>query len=213
MNSAAHFEAKHLGVCDYLETAERMKLFTEQRGESTVDEIWFLQHPPVFTQGQAGKAEHLIAPGNIPVIKTSRGGQVTYHGPGQLVIYPLLDLRRRGLGVRQLVTRLEQSMVESLAHYGIEAHAKADAPGVYVTQVFDQGPETRKIGSVGLRVSRGCSYHGISLNVAMDLEPFTRINPCGYSGLKMTQIQEFVDEIELEQVARQMEIALRSQLA
>ena len=189
-----------------------MKAFTETRDESTQDEIWFLQHPPVFTQGQAGRPEHVLAPGDIPVVQASRGGQVTYHGPGQLVVYPLLDLRRRGIGVRQLVTLLENSMVELLAGQGVEAHAKPDAPGVYVNADFEGRPETRKIGSVGLRVSRGCSYHGISLNVAMDLEPFSRINPCGYAGLHMTQSSELGGSDSVDQVARDLEQILRIQL-
>lgn len=158
--------------------------FTNQRTPETLDQFWLVEHPPVFTQGQAGKAEHLLFPGDIPVVQTDRGGQVTYHGPGQLVAYPLLDLRRLNFGVRELVTRIEQTIIATLAHYGIESAAKADAPGVYVNG--------DKIASLGLRVRRGCSFHGLALNVAMDLAPFQRINPCGYQGLAMTQIQNLI---------------------
>lgn len=161
-----------------------MRTFTDTRDEHTQDELWFTEHPPVFTQGQAGKPEHLLSPGDIPVVQTDRGGQVTYHGPGQMVAYPLLNLRRLHLGVRELVTQLEQSVVQCLARWGIEAAAKADAPGVYV-----QG---QKVASLGLRVRRGCSFHGVSLNVDMDLAPFLRINPCGYNGLQMTQVNALV---------------------
>ncbi|MCI0356600.1 MAG: lipoyl(octanoyl) transferase LipB, partial [Acidobacteria bacterium] len=149
-----------------------MRAFTDTRTAVTADEFWCLEHPPVFTQGQRGRAEHVLAAGGIPVVPTDRGGQVTYHGPGQLLVYPLLDLNRLGLGPRALVTRLEQALVDCLAGYRIRAHAKPDAPGVYV--------EAAKIGSIGLRIRRGCSYHGLSLNVAMDLQPFARINPCGF---------------------------------
>ena len=158
-----------------------MSDFTNQRTPDTPDQLWLVEHPPVFTQGQAGKAEHLLFPSDIPVVQTDRGGQVTYHGPGQLVAYPLLDLRRLNIGVRELVTRIEQTIVATLAYYGIESVAKPDAPGVYVNG--------DKIASLGLRVRRGCSFHGLALNVDMDLSPFQRINPCGYQGLAMTQIR------------------------
>lgn len=205
---------RKLGLVPYERTAASMREFTESRGPDTPDELWFLQHPKVFTQGQAGKAEHVLAAGDIPVIKSNRGGQVTYHGPGQLVMYPLLNLHRRGMGIRDLVTLLEKSMIETLAQHHIEAHARPDAPGVYVTQVFgDSGcAETRKIGSIGLRVSRGCSYHGLSLNVAMDLEPFSRINPCGYSGLRMTQLSELGCPESLDRVAQDLEKILSEKL-
>jgi len=157
-----------------------MSTFTDQRDASCQDEIWLVQHPSVFTQGQAGKAEHLLMPGDIPVIQVDRGGQVTYHGIGQLVLYPLLDIRRLGFGVRELVNRLEQCIVGTLAEYGIEAYPKPDAPGVYVNGA--------KIASLGLRIRRGCSFHGLSINVDMDMEPFQRINPCGYAGLEMVQM-------------------------
>lgn len=167
-----------------------MTEFTNQRTPDTADQLWLVEHPPVFTQGQAGKAEHLLVPGDIPVVQTDRGGQVTYHGPGQLVAYPLLDLRRLKIGVRDLVTALEQTLVATLAHYGIAAFPKADAPGVYV----ERAGRVDKIASLGLRVRRGCSFHGLSLNVAMDLSPFLRINPCGYQGLAMTQMQDLLAE-------------------
>lgn len=168
-----------------------MTEFTNQRTPETRDQLWLVQHPPVFTQGQAGKAEHLLLPGDIPVIQTDRGGQVTYHGPGQLVAYPLLDLRRLKMGVRDLVTALEGTLVATLAHYGIAAYARAEAPGVYVKNAQQSHD---KIASLGLRVRRGCSFHGLSLNVAMDLSPFLRINPCGYQGLAMTQMQSLLRE-------------------
>lgn len=158
--------------------------FTNQRTAETIDQLWLVEHPPVFTQGQAGKAEHLLFPGDIPVVQSDRGGQVTYHGPGQLVAYPLLDLRRLKIGVRELVTSIEQTIVATLAHYQIESAAKPDAPGVYVNG--------DKIASLGLRVRRGCSFHGLALNVAMDLAPFQRINPCGYQGLAMTQMKDLL---------------------
>jgi lipoyl(octanoyl) transferase len=170
------------GAADYLATFEAMKQFTDSRTAVTPDELWLLQHPRVFTQGQAGKAEHVLDPGDIPVIQVDRGGQVTYHGPGQWVLYLLVDLRRRNLGVRALVTLIEESLVELLAAYGIAAAPRADAPGVYVNG--------DKIASLGLRVRRGCSYHGLALNVDLDLEPFQRINPCGHEGLRVTSMAE-----------------------
>lgn len=176
---------RHLDVQEYRQTWQAMTDFTNKRTSETPDELWLVQHPAVFTQGQAGKPEHVLVPGDIPVVQTDRGGQVTFHGPGQLVAYPLLDLRRLKLGVRDLVTLIEQTLVGVLAHYGIEAHPKPDAPGVYVAGA--------KIASLGLRVRRGCSFHGLSLNVAMDLAPFLRINPCGYHGLAMTQVRDLLD--------------------
>ncbi|WP_185267255.1 lipoyl(octanoyl) transferase LipB [Halopseudomonas xiamenensis] len=196
---------RELGLVEYQPTLEAMRSLTAERDAETADEIWLLQHPPVFTQGQAGKAEHLLAPGDIPVIQVERGGQVTYHGPGQLVGYLMLDLRRLGLGVRELVTAMEQSLVEVLASYGVEAAPKADAPGVYV--------DGAKIASLGLRVRRGCSFHGLALNVDMDMQPFQRINPCGYSGLRMTQLSELVAEpVSIDEVARRLEQVLRQRL-
>lgn len=196
---------RRLGLVEYLPTFEAMRRLTAERNEQTPDEIWLLQHPQVFTQGQAGKAEHLLAPGDIPVIQVDRGGQVTYHGPGQLVAYLMLDLRRLGLGVRELVTAMEQSLVDVLATYGIEAAPKADAPGVYVNG--------DKIASLGLRVSRGCSFHGLALNVDMDMSPFWRINPCGYAGLRMVQLKDLlVQPAPLDEVAERLEQALRVRL-
>ncbi len=178
---------------EYQPVWEQMQQFTEQRTDSSADEIWLVEHPPVFTLGQAGKPEHLLSPGSIPIIASDRGGQVTYHGPGQLVAYLLINLKRSGLGVRQLVTLIEQSIIDLLGGYRIEAKAKPKAPGVYVAE--------RKIAALGLRVRRGCSYHGLSLNVAMDLEPFSRINPCGYPGLKVTQLADLGIHDNLSQVA------------
>lgn len=168
-----------LGEVPYVPTWEKMRAFTEKRDEDTQDEIWCLSHPPVFTQGQAGKPEHLLNPGNIEVVQTDRGGQVTYHGPGQLVVYFLIDLKRRNLGVRTLVTLIEQSVIAMLKADHIEAHTIEKAPGVYVNDA--------KICSLGLRVKRGCTYHGLALNVNMDLTPFSRINPCGYQGMQVCQ--------------------------
>ncbi len=202
------------GRVEYAPTYAAMRDFTESRTPQTADELWFLEHPPVFTQGQAGKAEHVLAPGDIPVVASNRGGQVTYHGPGQLVMYPLLDLHRRGLGIRELVTLLEDAMIATAACYGIAAFARKEAPGIYVDGDFEgDGRETRKLGSIGLRVSRGCSYHGLSLNVAMDLEPFSRINPCGYAGLRMTQLSALGGPDQVEAVAKDLERALRCGLA
>lgn len=201
----AELVVRHLGLVDYLPTLEAMRSFTAERDESTADEIWLLQHPQVFTQGQAGKAEHVLAPGDIPVIQVERGGQVTYHGPGQLVAYLMLNLRRRKLGVRELVTAMELALVDVLAGYGIEAAPKADAPGVYVNG--------EKIASLGLRVRNGCSFHGLALNVDMDMAPFERINPCGYAGLKMVQLKDLLaTSPSLDEVAQRLERALRARL-
>jgi len=175
---------------------QAMQDFTNQRDASTLDEIWVLEHHRVFTQGQAGKAEHLLNQGDIPLVQSDRGGQVTYHGPGQLMIYLMLDLKRLNIGVRALVTHMEEALIDCLSGYGINAATKAGAPGVYV--------EGCKIASLGLRVRKGCSFHGLALNVDMDLSPFERINPCGYAGLKMAQMKDFLDAtdvIELDLVA------------
>lgn len=171
-----------LGRVGYEPTWRAMQSITDVRGESTPDELWFLEHDRVFTQGLNGRAEHVLAPGNIPVVGIDRGGQVTYHGPGQLVVYPLVDLRRAGIGVRDLVVALENAVIALAAAHGIEAAGRRDAPGVYV--------RGRKLASIGLRIRRGCSYHGLALNVDMDLEPFSRINPCGMAGLAMTQLKD-----------------------
>ncbi|WP_426727800.1 lipoyl(octanoyl) transferase LipB [Enterobacter cloacae complex sp. 330C8] len=176
---------RHLGLQPYEPVSQAMHGFTDSRDDTTPDEIWLVEHLPVFTQGQAGKAEHLLMTGDIPVIQSDRGGQVTYHGPGQQVMYVLLNLKRRKLGVRELVTLLEQTVVNTLAEYGIDAHPRADAPGVYVGEM--------KICSLGLRIRKGCSFHGLALNINMDLTPFQRINPCGYAGMEMTQMRQWVD--------------------
>lgn len=170
---------RHLGRREYQGVWDAMKAFTDARNEQTADELWFVEHDPVFTQGQAGKAEHLLAPGDIPVVQVDRGGQVTYHGPGQQVVYVMIDLRRRQLGVRQLVTAIENGIIKFLDKYRINSMARADAPGVYLTT-------GEKICSIGLRIRKGCSFHGLALNIAPELEPFSRINPCGYSDMKIT---------------------------
>ncbi|MDC8444526.1 MAG: lipoyl(octanoyl) transferase LipB [Nitrosomonas sp.] len=171
-----------MGMIDYDSVWQAMKTFTAGRAPQTVDEIWLLQHPPVYTQGIAGKPEHLLAENSIPVIKTDRGGQITYHGPGQLIAYLLLDIRRRKLGVRELVRRMENAVIQLLAGYGIEAYGRADAPGVYVGAA--------KIASLGLKIKKHFCYHGIALNVDMDLQPFSAINPCGYAGMPVTQMKD-----------------------
>jgi lipoyl(octanoyl) transferase len=184
---------KWLGRVDYTPTWRAMQSRTDTARHETPDEIWFLEHPPVFTQGMNGRAEHVLAPGDIPVVEIDRGGQVTYHGPGQLVVYPLLDIARHGIGVRALVTGIEGAVVATLAQWGIRAYGKRDAPGVYV--------DGRKLASVGLRIRRGRSYHGLALNVAMDLEPFRRINPCGHAGLEMTQVGDLGGPTSVRAVA------------
>lgn len=193
------------GRRDYQTLWDAMSEFTNARDDATVDELWLVEHDPVFTQGQAGKAEHVLVPGDIPVVQSDRGGQVTYHGPGQLVAYPLLNLRRLNMGVRDLVTAIETTLVNTLARFDIDAYPKADAPGVYVAE--------QKIASLGLRVRRGCSFHGLALNVDMNLEPFLRINPCGYQGLQMTQMRNLcatapslaqVQSSLIEEFARQL---------
>ncbi|MEG3128666.1 lipoyl(octanoyl) transferase LipB [Pantoea cypripedii] len=181
--SANTLLVRQLGQRDWQPISDAMHRFTDQRDSDTPDEVWLVEHNPVFTQGQAGKAEHLLMPGDIPVVQSDRGGQVTYHGPGQQVMYVLIDVKRRKLGVRQLVTALEETVVATLADYGVSAHARPDAPGVYVGE--------EKICSLGLRIRKGCSFHGLALNVAMDLAPFLRINPCGYAGMRMTQLGQF----------------------
>ncbi|MFZ5231418.1 lipoyl(octanoyl) transferase LipB [Enterobacter bugandensis] len=183
---------RHLGLQPYEPVSQAMREFTDSRDDTTPDEIWLVEHLPVFTQGQAGKAEHLLMTGDIPVIQSDRGGQVTYHGPGQQVMYVLLNLKRRKLGVRELVTLLEQTVVNTLAEYGIDAHPRADAPGVYVGEM--------KICSLGLRIRKGCSFHGLALNINMDLTPFQRINPCGYAGMEMTQMRQWVDTATPENI-------------
>jgi lipoyl(octanoyl) transferase len=175
---------RQLGRRPYQPVWDAMKAFTDGRTSDTPDEFWVVEHDPVYTQGQAGKAEHLLAPGDIPVVQSDRGGQVTYHGPGQLVLYVLVDVRRSKLSVRELVTCLETAIIKTLAKSDIEAYAKADAPGVYVKN--ELGMEA-KLASLGLRIRKGCSFHGLALNINMDMTPFLRINPCGYAGMAMTQ--------------------------
>lgn len=191
---------KSLGIVPYEETWHAMQAFTDSRDETTPDEIWLVQHPSVFTQGSAGKPEHLLNPTNIPVVQSDRGGQITYHGEGQQIMYVLIDIKRfksreNPLTVRDLVTALEQCVVKTLADYGIESYPKPDAPGVYV--------DGKKICSLGLRIRKGCSFHGLALNINMDLSPFRQINPCGYAGLEMCQLKDFVSEeqAQCEQVA------------
>jgi lipoyl(octanoyl) transferase len=181
---------------DYLTSWQAMQTFTAERQDDTPDEIWLLEHAPVFTQGQNGKPEHILNPGNIPIIKVDRGGQVTYHGPGQCMAYTLIDLKRKKLNVRQLVTKLEHTIIQLLQEFNIDAFAKPDAPGVYV--------KNSKICSLGLRIRRGCSYHGLALNVAMDLEPFSRINPCGFSNLKMAQISDWDPTVSIPLVEEKL---------
>ena len=178
---------RELGVADYAATLAAMRGFTQRRDAHTPDELWVVEHPPVFTLGLAGRSEHLLAPGDIPVFNSDRGGQVTYHGPGQVVVYTLIDLRRRGIFVKELVYRIEQAVIQTLASYAVAGRRVAGAPGVYVPWEDRSGRGTfaglAKIAALGIKVARGCSYHGVAFNVAMDLEPFGRINPCGYAGL------------------------------
>lgn len=175
---------KVLRNCRYSDAFEQMKVFTDQRNAETDDEVWLVDHQPVFTQGQAGKPEHILESSTIPIVQSDRGGQVTYHGPGQIVLYTLIDLKRKGLNVRQCVSKLEQVVIKTLADLGVESHLKEKAPGVYV--------EGKKISSLGLRVRKGCTYHGLSMNVDMDLSPFLSINPCGFQGLEMIQVKDCV---------------------
>ena len=186
---------RRLGLADYAPVWRAMQAFTDERDDATGDEVWLVQHPPVFTQGQAGRAEHVLAPGDIPVIQVDRGGQVTYHGPGQIVGYPLIDLRRLGIGVKDFVHRIEEALIRVLAAYGVTGERVAGAPGIYVAGA--------KIASLGLRVRRGCSFHGLAFNIDMDLEPFRRINPCGYAGLEVTQLSALAP-VEIGAVERQL---------
>ncbi len=187
---------RQLGTQAYLPIWQAMQSFTDSRQADSADELWLVEHPAVFTQGQAGKEEHLLMPGDIPVVKVDRGGQVTYHGPGQQMLYVLLNLKRNKLGVRDLVTALEQTVVKTLSEYGIDAYPKADAPGVYVKQ--------KKICSIGLRIRKGCSFHGLALNVNMDLSPFQRINPCGYAGLEMVDCAQLNGPTTLAQAGEKL---------
>jgi len=182
---------RRLGLMDYEPVWRAMQAFTDQRDENTPDELWIVEHPPVFTQGQAGREEHILAPGDIPVIQVDRGGQVTYHGPGQIVAYPLIDIARSDMGVRELVTGIEQAIIRVLKSYGVDAQLMAGAPGVYIDGV--------KIASLGLRIRKGKSFHGLSFNVDMDLEPFQRINPCGFQGLQVTNLSALA-EVSMSEV-------------
>lgn len=190
--AASRITIRDLGRQDYEPLWRAMQRFTDERTRDTGDEIWFAEHPPVYTLGLNAEKEHVLAPGDIPVVQVDRGGQVTYHGPGQLMIYPLISLRRAGLGVRDVVTALEQSVIALLAGFGVDALCRRDAPGVYV--------DARKVASVGLRIRRASSYHGMALNVDMDLEPFTRINPCGYRGLEVVDMRRLGIETSLAEV-------------
>jgi len=187
---------QHLGKQPYEDIWQRMQNFTRQREADTVDEIWVTEHPPVYTLGLNGKREHILNAGNIPILQVDRGGQVTYHGPGQLVVYTLLDLTRLQIGIRTLVTHIEQAVVATLAGYAINASGRADAPGVYVAG--------DKIAALGLRIKHGCSYHGLSLNVDMDLGPFQGINPCGHKGMKVCQLADFTDKIHFPDISEQL---------
>ncbi|MDH3526674.1 MAG: lipoyl(octanoyl) transferase LipB [Gammaproteobacteria bacterium] len=203
----ATLAVRKLGRVDYQKTWRNMQSFTAARTATTPDELWLLEHPPVFTLGRNGKQEHLLGTGDIPVIQVDRGGQVTYHGPGQLVAYTLFDLNRRGLGVQSLVHLLEQAVIELLADYDIEANRRNKAPGVYV--------DDRKIAALGLRIRKGCSFHGLCLNVDMDLAPFSRINPCGFAGLQVTQMADLGITTALDRVGvelhQQLERLLENQ--
>ncbi len=191
---------RYLGLTDYLPIWHAMQAFTAQRDPDTPDQLWLLQHPPVYTQGQAGKPEHLLRSSTIPVIKIDRGGQITYHGPGQIIVYTLLDLRRRGIGVKELVQRLEQAAIDLLADLGVAAQRHDHAPGVYV--------DGAKIAALGLRIKNGGCYHGLAFNVDMDLAPFHDINPCGYPGLRVTQAKDCGIELAIEVLQEKLAAAL-----
>ena len=196
---------RKIGLSDYRETWRAMQLFTDRRDAGSEDELWLTEHPPVFTQGLNGRAEHLLAPGDIPVVQVDRGGQVTYHGPGQLVLYCLLDIMRLGIGVKGLVGRIEQSVIALLEDYSIDAQVRAGAPGVYVGEA--------KIAALGLRIRKGCCYHGLSLNVDLDLEPFERINPCGYQGLAVTRLADLGVDDDLQTVGDRLADLLMERLS
>lgn len=224
-----------LGPVEYLPTYEAMQTFTATRGPDTPDELWMCEHPPVFTQGLAGRADHLLAPGGIPVVQTNRGGQVTFHGPGQVVAYPLLDLQRAGYYVKEYVYRIEEAVIRTLAHLGVTGHRVAGAPGIYVRlddprshAMLPQRPQRRtagstapepdftglgKISALGIKLSRHCTYHGVALNVAMDLQPFSRINPCGYQGLQTVDLFTIGVEISLDEVSKLLAARLSATLA
>ncbi|RBI67410.1 octanoyltransferase [Vreelandella sulfidaeris] len=208
MDDTTPIRLHDLGRQAYLPVWEAMRTLTDTRDAQTPDQFWLVEHEPVFTQGQAGKPEHLLLPGDIPVVHTDRGGQVTYHGPGQVVLYPLLDVRRGKIGVRDLVTALENAVIDVLSNYGVSARARPDAPGVYVTTASGEA----KIASLGLRIRRGASFHGVALNVDGDLAPFSRINPCGYAGMPIARLADFVSLSSGHGVGRQLAEALAIQL-
>ena len=193
---AAGIKLKYLGLKDYEPVWRAMQKFTNQRDENTLDELWMVEHPAVFTQGQAGKAEHILNAAEIPVIQVDRGGQVTYHGPGQIVAYPLIDLKRHKIGIKALVNGIEEALIQTMKTYNINAQRKEKAPGVYVND--------KKIASLGLRVRKGCTFHGLAFNIRMDLEPFLRINPCGYVGLEVIQLSELDSTVDFKQVQEQL---------
>lgn len=197
-------KTRNLGLADYSTTLHAMRNFTDARSEHTEDECWVCEHPPVYTLGQAGKKEHILNAAQIPVVQSDRGGQVTYHGPGQMVIYTLFNLKRAGFGIREMVVRLENSVIALLAEYDVKAHSRRDAPGVYVDEA--------KIAALGLRVRRGCTYHGIALNIDPDLSPFLGINPCGYQGLNVTSMQKLGLTLDNEQVAARFVHLINTQL-
>lgn len=196
VKKTVEIKLKYLGSSNYEPVWRAMQKFTDNRDAQTLDELWIVQHPAVFTQGQAGKAEHILNPGDIPIIQVDRGGQVTYHGPGQIVIYPLIDLKRHKIGIKSLVSGIEQALIQTLKHYGIQAQTRQKAPGVYV--------DNEKIASLGLRVRKGCTFHGLAFNICMDLEPFSRINPCGFAGLKVTQLSNINSAVELAEVQERL---------
>lgn len=219
-------QVRVLGQVPYLPTYEAMQAFSAERADDTPDELWLCEHPPVFTQGLAGQAGHVLSPGNVPVVQTNRGGQVTYHGPGQVMAYPLLDLRRRGYFVKEYVYKLEESVIRTLAHFGVTGHRVSGAPGIYVrledpfSHAALTGPQhpadpfrgLGKISALGIKVSRHCTYHGLALNVAMDLEPFSRINPCGYAGLQTVDLSTIGVKTTWDEAARVLAAQLAARL-
>lgn len=219
-------QVRVLGQVPYLPTYEAMQAFSAERADDTPDELWLCEHPPVFTQGLAGQAGHVLSPGNVPVVQTNRGGQVTYHGPGQVMAYPLLDLRRRGYFVKEYVYKLEESVIRTLAHFGVTGHRVSGAPGIYVrledpfSHAALTGPQhpanpfrgLGKISALGIKVSRHCTYHGLALNVAMDLEPFSRINPCGYAGLQTVDLSTIGVQTTWQEAAQVLATELTTRL-
>lgn len=192
----ADIKLRYLGLREYEPVWRSMQKFTDDRDNHTLDELWIVEHLPIFTQGQAGKPEHVLNPGDIPIIQVDRGGQVTYHGPGQIVIYPLIDLKRHKIGIKALVNGIEDALIQTMAYYHVSAKRKDKAPGVYV--------DDKKIASLGLRVRKGCTFHGLAFNIRMDLEPFLRINPCGFAGLEVTQLSELNSSVIVAEVQEQL---------